>query len=189
MVTALRRPDASLHASWAEAVREFGEPGHMHGSGLWTMDTADLSRPALERLLAPLLAAVHTPEREGFVPCTYLWIVDEPDDGGPAQFLGYLALRHELNDFLLEQGGHIGSAVRPSRRREGHASRALGLALDEARALGLDRVLLTCDDDNEPSWRTIEAGGGVLEDVRAGKRRYWIALEVPEAPGQISGRW
>ncbi|MEU2385508.1 hypothetical protein ABZ606_12680 [Streptomyces sp. NPDC012461] len=60
------------------------------------------------------------------------------------------------------------------------ATWALGAALPEARALGLDRVLVTCDDDNTGSRRSIERNGGVLEDVRtttAGiKRRYWITL-------------
>ena len=34
---------------------------------------------------------------------------------------------------------------------------------------------MTCDDDNVPSAGTIERGGGVYEDTRNGKRRYWIA--------------
>ena len=38
-----------------------------------------------------------------------------------------------------------------------HAGRALGLAVRRAAELGLDRVLLTCDDDNRPSARTIVA--------------------------------
>ena len=84
--------------------------------------------------------------------------------------VGFLAFRHELNAFLLEEGGHIGYAVRPARRREGHATRALGLAVRRAAELGLDRVLVTCDDDNVPSAATIIGNGGVLEDVRKGKR-------------------
>lgn len=176
MATALVRPDLRLHASWAAAVEEFGDPSGMYGSGLWAMDAGDLSRGALERLLPSLLDAVHTAQQDGHVLCTYLWIVDRDEADGSEEFLGYLALRHELNDFLLEQGGHIGYAVRPSRRREGHASRALAQSLVHARGLGLERVLITCDDDNEASARTIERNGGVLEDVRRGKRRYWIEL-------------
>ena len=55
-------------------------------------------------------------------------------------------------------------------------------ALRIAREVGLDRVLVTCSDDNVPSIRVIERAGGVLEDVVAHptsaepKRRYWIAL-------------
>ena len=64
--------------------------------------------------------------------------------------------------------------MRPSRRREGHASAALTLALVEARALGLDQVLVTCDEDNPGSRRTIESCGGVYEDSRQGRRRYWL---------------
>jgi predicted acetyltransferase len=41
-------------------------------------------------------------------------------------------------------------------------------------------VLLTCDEHNVASSRTIENNGGVLEDVRdtalGRKRRYWIEL-------------
>jgi predicted acetyltransferase len=50
-----------------------------------------------------------------------------------------------------------------------------------AKALGLQRVLITCGDDNTASARLIESCGGVLEDVitPAGSpatRRYWIDL-------------
>ncbi|MGN0752825.1 MAG: GNAT family N-acetyltransferase [Aristaeellaceae bacterium] len=56
------------------------------------------------------------------------------------------------------------------------------LLLPKARKLGIDRVLVTCDDDNIASARTIEANGGVLENklyVESEKqtvRRYWIDL-------------
>jgi predicted acetyltransferase len=56
--------------------------------------------------------------------------------------------------------GHIGYSVVPWKRRRGHASRALALILDEARAVGLDRVELTADLDNLASHRVIAANGG-----------------------------
>jgi predicted acetyltransferase len=37
-------------------------------------------------------------------------------------------------------------------------------------------VLVTCEETNVASARTIESQGGLLEDVRDGKRRYWIDL-------------
>ena len=47
-------------------------------------------------------------------------------------------------------------------------------ALPWARDLGIDPALVTCDEDNIGSVRVIEAAGGVLEDVRGIKRRYWV---------------
>ena len=106
----------------------------------------------------------------------YYWITD--DMGGNEEVVGFLGLRHELNAWLLEEGGHIGYSVRPSRRREGHASRALTLAVRRAAALGIEQALVTCDEDNEASARTIERNGGVYEDTRQGKRRYWITTSA-----------
>lgn len=171
-MTELVRPDVRLRASWAEAVIEFGT-APMHGGGLWEIEPLDTSeegfRPVLDHLLSQADPSLELPDDK--VHCTYFWIAD----GG--EFLGYLALRHALTEWLLNEGGHIGFAVRPSRRREGHARRALALALPEARALGLDRVLLTCDEDNDGSRLTIEGNGGIYEDTRNGKRRYWIPLD------------
>jgi len=94
--------------------------------------------------------------------------------------VGMIDLRHRLNDFLAEYGGHIGYSVRPNERRKGYAKRMLALALEEARGRGISRVLITCDDDNVASARTIEANGGVFERTACldGEvlRRYWIEL-------------
>lgn len=96
------------------------------------------------------------------------------------ELVGRCSIRHQLNDFLREVGGHIGYAVRPEFRRRGYAKAILGEALTYCRALGLDRVLVTCDEENVGSWRTIEFHGGELESTiehqGVRKRRYWIAL-------------
>src|SRR6478752_1947097 len=170
-MTSLVSPDLRLRASWAEAVAEFGDEA-MHGSGLWDFDVVDVSPAGAPAIVSALLAQADpaTEMPQDRVHCTYFWITD----GDPEEFVGYLALRHSLTPWLLEEGGHIGYAVRPSRRREGHATRALALAVRRAGELGLDRVLLTCDEDNDGSRRTIERGGGMYEDSRNGKRRYWI---------------
>ncbi len=169
----LVRPDVRFHPSWEATVREFAADGTtMHGSGLWGLDPSDTSRDVLAREVDRLRAEEDpaTVLREGWVHCTYFWMVEGDE------LVGYVAIRHRLSPWLLDQGGHIGYGVRPSRRREGHATRALGLALVEAGDLGIERALITCDHDNDASRRTIERNGGVLEDRRGDKLRYWCAV-------------
>ena len=118
------------------------------------------------------LALPETPRPEGKVPETTLWWVDGDE------YLGRLSIRHELTDLLREFGGHIGYVVRPSARRQGHASAMLAAALPIARDLGIDPALLTCDADNAGSRRVIESSGGVLADQRENKLRFWVATTV-----------
>lgn len=81
------------------------------------------------------------------------------DDG----FCGSIGFRWQPGTSVLPPYvlGHIGYAVVPWRRRQGHATRALALLLDEVRCEGLDHVLLTADADNIPSHKVILANGGV----------------------------
>lgn len=173
-MTLLALPHARHHASWAETLREFGNDP-VNGSGIWHWTAArdDLGLAAYLAFVADLAtrADPNIPVEAGKVRSDYYWIVD----GEPEVVVGFLALRHSLTPALLDVGGHIGFSVRPSRRRQGHATRALGCAIPRATALGIDRVLVTCDDGNIGSVRAIEANGGQLEDIRNSKRRYWIA--------------
>lgn len=176
MAVHLVHPTSALFDSWASAVAEFGD-GHIDGAGLTAPATPD--RETLDALIekATLLAGPEAGLPDGAVRNDLYWIVDE------GEVVGFLSFRHALNDYLREVGGHIGYAVRESRRRRGYASAALALALVRAREIGLDQVLVTCDDDNAASARTIEGAGGVLHDVRDQSekghpmlRRYWITL-------------
>jgi len=108
----------------------------------------------------------------GWVEST--WLLADVD-GAVA---GRTSIRFELNDFLRAKGGHIGYAVRPAHRRRGYANEILRQSLIVARAGGVGRALVTCDDDNIGSATVIEANGGVLEDIvdddGVPLRRYWI---------------
>ena len=94
------------------------------------------------------------------------------------EIVGRSSIRHELNDWLNQFGGHIGYAVRPDHRMRGYASEILRQSIVLAKELGLHRILLTCNDDNLGSIRVIEKHGGELEDKVDDNgrllRRYWI---------------
>ena len=98
-----------------------------------------------------------------------------------ARIVGRSTIRHSLNGPHGRLRGHIGYVVVPEFRRRGYATAILRLSLQVAReTLGIGRVLVTCDDDNIGSIKTIEACGGILEDVVGApdlpkpRRRYWI---------------
>lgn len=116
--------------------------------------------------------------QEGWMPAEQYIAVDSTSNS----IVGMLNFRKELNDYLFNYIGHIGYSIAPSRRRQGLGTKMLQLALIEAKKFGLERVLITCTDDNIASYGVIENNGGVLEDKRVDPgdqkltRRYWISL-------------
>jgi predicted acetyltransferase len=110
----------------------------------------------------------------GRVPSTFL----VAEVGGT--IVGRTSIRHELNEYLVRIGGHIGYGVLQQHRRRGYATEILRQSLVIARAYGVDRALVTCDDDNAGSIAVIEKCGGRLDGLEAmipptpAVRRYWI---------------
>jgi len=112
----------------------------------------------------------------GFVPNSSYWLVRG------LEVIGVSNLRHKLTAALRREGGHIGYGIRPSLRGRGFGTAILRHSLDEARALGLRKVLLTCGKENTSSAKVILANGGVLksEEFYAPRnevlQKYWIDL-------------
>lgn len=110
------------------------------------------------------------------MPASNYLLIREDDD----RLIGFLDIRHKLNDFLLKRGGHIGYSIRESERKKGYGSSILKLGLIECEKLGIDRVLVTCDKENIASAKIIQKNGGVLEnEVEIQGRplqRYWIDI-------------
>lgn len=160
-------PTERLHASWLQCHAEWGAGLHEDGFGLLATDEVD--SPAGFQTWVARLAN----ESDG----TCWWIVEGD------RVLGGIALRHQ-NHELAPRAGHIGYGIRPSSRGQGLATWALGQVVDEARLLGMDRVMVVCEAGNRASAKTIERQGGILEVGRESENgaawRYWIRTSEPE---------
>ncbi len=112
---------------------------------------------------------------ESHVPSTTYFAIDK------GIIVGMIDIRHNLNDYLKQFGGHIGYGVRPSERNKGYANAMLHLALEKCKKLSLTNVLITCDKDNTTSQTVIINNGGILQDELLSKdsvfiQRYLITL-------------
>lgn len=176
------RPDVRFHASLLEAIHEYHAEGRH----------AELEAEALEdpeefaRYCAALNASVERPGEpdfyfarlygtpppgewvDGYVPMTFLWWV------AGDEYLGRLSIRHRLTPHLLYHGGNIGFEVRPTARRQGHATAMLAAALPLAAELGIDPARVDCDVANAASRRVIEKNGGEFEEERDGSCFFWV---------------
>ncbi|TCI28271.1 GNAT family N-acetyltransferase [Exiguobacterium sp. SL-10] len=111
-----------------------------------------------------------------WVPSTTYWLTDGEE------LLGAANIRHELNDNLINFGGHIGYGIKPSARGRGLATKQLELALEKAKELGIERALITCDRTNVASRQVILNNGGVpdtpfMEGSGKVVERFWIELK------------
>ena len=164
----LRRPTLADKETILNMMAEFEEAQSAHDGGFW--DAENFVYEEWMESNSDIEMGLGIPE--GWVPAVQL--VAFARDG---QAVGFLNLRLRLNDHLLQEGGHIGYSIRPSARGKGLAKEQLRQGLQVAKSKNIKRVLVTCDRDNAASRGVIIANGGVLEDIRGGKERYWIDID------------
>ena len=174
-------PSVEYKDSFTKAVEEFQADDDYTHRWLWYRK---LSIPELEKDFAAFVETERGKARqenlpEGYVPMTQYWLVDNDE------YVGRVSIRHKLNDRLIKIGGQIGFDIRPSKRGKGYGNKILELALAKAKQIGLNRVLVTCDERNEASRKIIEYNGGVFENQIINDEkgfegfpalRYWIDI-------------
>ena len=114
---------------------------------------------------------------KGLVPSSTYLGVREKDN----YIVGMIDIRHYLNEYLTQVGGHIGYGVRKTERNKGYAKQMLKRALEKCKELKIKKVLITCDEDNIASEKVILSANAKFEDIRnvdgKNKKRFWIDLQ------------
>lgn len=172
----LFRPDIKFKETYLSGLDEMQSDSDQ-SAWIYLGDSAprDAPKKDFDQYVQDLLDREHTPP-SGWIKDTIYWaMIDD-------QMVGRISLRHELNDFLRKIGGHIGYIVRPSFRGQGIATEMLRQVLLTKKAKEIGKVLLTCDENNLASQKTILKNNGVftqLLDVgpeRPRKKHFWISL-------------
>lgn len=164
----LRRPSLEDKEAILEMMAEFEQAQSPHDGGFWETEAFSYE----EWLDGNQNQEIGINLPEGWVPAIQLVAFSEK-----GQAVGFLNLRLCLNDYLLEEGGHIGYSIRPSERGKGYAKEALRQGLQVAKQKNIKKALVTCSVENPASRAVIVENGGAFEDVRNGVERYWIDLE------------
>ncbi|AJS59011.1 GNAT family N-acetyltransferase [Paenibacillus sp. IHBB 10380] len=168
----LSRPIADLKNEYIDFYQEWKESGE--DMVPWVISKGPEDFEEMMNWLFDNERGVNLPE--GWVPDSTFWLVSEDN-----KIIGAVNIRHELTGFLMNRGGHIGYGIRPSERRKGYATKLLSLSLKEAKKLGIDKVLVVCDESNIASERTIISNGGIsdnnfIEENGNVIKRYWINI-------------
>ncbi len=169
MGTRILHPTHALLPGFCAAAEQGWSPDNIRG--------LVAAQEALEKIKTDAdsyLAVTHDPQALGppvtlpdgtqraRIPGLVRWIWD--DDNSPAGFAGSIGLRWMPGGAPLPPHvlGHIGYAVVPWKRQQGHATQALALMLAVAREQSLREVEITTDPANVPSQKVITHNGGVL---------------------------
>ena len=172
----LVRPDLAYFEQYNEMMAEWRDSGTQIAP--WFLDAPLSSLEEFAGLVRMLDDCEHGKTDPRYAATTSWFVAD-----GNGRLVGAASLRHYLTVEGLRTWGHIGYGIRPGERRKGYAVQTLRLALKEAKARNIRRVLIGAHEGNIGSRRTIEKCGGVLENtVRIEGDpepvcRYWIDIQ------------
>lgn len=94
-------------------------------------------------------------------------------------YIGRVSVWHDLGGGWADYG-HLGYDIRPSMRRQGHATAMVSAARPRIHALGIDPAVVCVQRQNTASIRAIQANGAILVQ-RRDSRLYFHLSGSPEA--------
>ncbi|MGX7418538.1 GNAT family N-acetyltransferase [Carnobacterium gallinarum] len=167
----LHAPTEALKASYLDFLGDWKQSNEKLVPWVIGRDTTDFSQ-----FLKLFEVDQHPALESEKVPTTTYWYCNQE-----RIVIGAVNIRHYLNDKFRTSGGHIGYGIRPSYRGQGHATKQLKLALEKCKELGIQEALVTCDQGNIGSKKTIIANGGIkdhdfIQEDGSIIERYWIKV-------------
>lgn len=168
----LSKPSIELEEEYLSFYQEWKQSGETMVP--WVIEKDPSNFEAMVQSLLESEDGINLPE--GWVPDSTFWLINENN-----RVLGAVNIRHRLTERLMDRGGHIGYGIRPTERRKGYATKLLALSLEKVKGFGVDKALITCDESNTASLRTILNNGGVqdtdfIEEDGNVIKRFWIEI-------------
>jgi predicted acetyltransferase len=165
----LRVPDRALLGAYEAALRDGWSPNTVRDVAPEQIEAIATDPDAFLRGILGLGGRIRI--REGLevekLPDRVRWIFAADRPGEP--FVGAINLRWQEDEkgrpieaLPAHVLGHVGYSVLPRFAGNGYATAALAGMLQEAREVGLPRLVITCDAGNLASRRIIEKNGGRL---------------------------
>lgn len=79
------------------------------------------------------------------------------------EIVGSANVRENLNEKTYYTIGNVGYYIKKSARNNGYATKALKLIKEYYKSIGINRILLMCEEDNIESQKVILNNDGILE--------------------------
>ena len=163
---------------WAfrQEIFEYDAENEDQFAGCLSLDTCASEKAWIE--VCRLRKSAETCQQTGTEVPSHMFLAVRQQDN---KIVGIIDLRHHINHPILSTwGGHMGYSIRPSERGHGYAKEMLRLNLENCRARGMEKILITCSRSNIASEKTILANGGVFENEISVDGdiilRFWITL-------------
>lgn len=172
----LIKPHAAYKKSFCEALAGFNRDGT---TGFWNVWGKEIGEENVEEYIINTgFFEIWKKLPEWRVPSTTYRLVEEDSK----TFLWCINVRHTLTNFLFRFAWHVWYAISPTERGKWYGTTLLAMTLPRIKKeIGLNKVLLTCDETNIASKKIIEKNGWVYENSEITeewvvKLRYWIEL-------------
>lgn len=83
------------------------------------------------------------------------------------RIVGHGSIRYNITDYEMNEfGGNIGYGILPLERKKGYASIFCHLMIEKLHELGLQNIMISCNEENIASSKVIENNGGILRKMK-----------------------